>query len=213
MSEALLSELVPRVERSPVAKGPVDGFRPNDRASSTVELTALPTVHAGQLWLVELPTAERKFSPFEFRALTTANVVIYDRALASTVARALPLGGYAEPAPASEPASDLAWERCLRFARDGWSVVRLVHPQGRVQRIQHLSKRLRAAKGPASLPVSVFANTGAGYERSEAELDGLGDIISSYSLKQTLALTIIIDTPGAGVAPRLSVVSSNGLAG
>jgi hypothetical protein len=157
--------------------------------------------------------AERRCSPLEHRALTTANVIIYDHGLAAIVAGILPLGSYAEPAPSGEIAADRVWERCLRFAREGWSVVRLVHPQGRVRRTRHLSERLRAAKGPPDLPVSIFANIGGGYEKSEARLDGLSDIVNGYSGRQPLALTLVLNVPGAGAAPRFSVVSSNGLAG
>ena len=59
----------------------------------------------------------------EYRALTTANLVIYDRPLAKTLATILPLGGYAEPAASIDQSQDRPLERCLSFAQDGWSVV------------------------------------------------------------------------------------------
>ena len=96
----------PLVQRPPVA----------------VDLPALPSVQPGKLWLVEFPLTEPVLSPLEHRALTTANVVIYDRSLEKAVARALPLGSYAEPAIPGHA----GWERVIRFARDGWSVAKLV---------------------------------------------------------------------------------------
>jgi hypothetical protein len=178
----------------------------------------LPTVQPGQLWLVELPATAPHFSPLEHQALTSANVVIYDRALAPTVARLLPLGGYAEPAVPGERAS--AWERCLGFARDGWSVVRLVDPRvepgglpgrERTHRICRLSERWLGVERLAGFPVLIFANTGCGaYERSEAALDGL---INHQSFEQTRTLTLIFRAIDTAAAPRFRVASANGLAG
>ena len=131
MSEALKDdagfsvwEPVPGVERLALAPEPVDmlvhtargraslpiparQIRHKSLLAGAVDLPALPTVGPSQLWYVELPSAERKFSPLEYQVLTTANVVIYDRALASTVARFLPIGGYAEPAAPSNHASEI----------------------------------------------------------------------------------------------------------
>src|SRR5260370_16833519 len=70
-------------------------------AAATLGPSALPVMRPGQLWLVELPTTTPKFAPLEYRALSNANVVIYDRALAPTVACFSPLGGDSEPAASS----------------------------------------------------------------------------------------------------------------
>ena len=74
--------------------------RHGHRSARAVGSMELPAVQPGQLWCVELPS-EPTFSQLEYRALTTANVVIYDRVLAPTVARFLPIRGYAEPAAPS----------------------------------------------------------------------------------------------------------------
>ena len=66
--------------------------------AGTLEWPPLLAVEPGQLWLVEISATDSELGPLEYRALTTANVVIYDRALDSTVSKFLPLGGYAEPA-------------------------------------------------------------------------------------------------------------------
>lgn len=66
--------------------------------------------------------------------MTDGNVIIYDRALEAVVAKALPLGGYAEPELSARTV-----QRCLQCACDGWSVVRLVDRQTpAVMRIAHL---------------------------------------------------------------------------
>src|SRR5690349_18134531 len=105
------------------------GIGDESRAAATLGLSELPLMQPGQLWWVELPTRGPELAPFEYRALSTANVLVYDRALASTVARHLPLGSYAEPAALDHGRLNLASERCLRFARDGWSVARLLQPR------------------------------------------------------------------------------------
>jgi hypothetical protein len=194
---------------------PTGQTRHGDLSIDLVRWPALPVVGPGELYFTELAATELGLASLEYRALTTANVVIYDRVLAPTVAKFLPLGGYAEPATPRRGAPDAIWERCLRFVRDGWSVVRLVTPSGaRISEIRHLSEGLRRGKVPADLPVSVFANLGGGvYERSEAQLAELGDIIDLHYSEQPQLLTVVCDAIGGEVAPRLSVASTNGLAG
>jgi hypothetical protein len=121
-------------------------------------LPALPSVHAGELWLVEFPPPEFQPSPFGQRALTTANVVIYDRSLEAIVAGSLPLVGYAEP---SNP-GDGIWRRTLRFARDGWGVVELVDSayfsrSERIVIIRRSTDRLLAVGLSSHVPVSIFS--------------------------------------------------------
>ena len=238
MSEAAITEaawsqrdLVPSVERSLIARGSREVYssaaeqpitrslsigkrRDRDWSSSSAELTA---VAPGQLWVVELSATEPSLSPLEYRVITTANVVIYDRPLAPMVAKVLPLGGYAEPASSSgERRLDQAWERCLRFARNGWSVVRLVEhspsPQQRFERIQCLTERLMAAEAPANLPVLLFVDAGCDtYEKTEAPLGALSPAIGAHGVERRLSIAFTVIN--AGAAPRLSVASSNGLAG
>src|SRR4051794_18712157 len=103
-------------------------LRPTARARDEWHLATMlcpsdiPVMRPGQLWLVEFPATPPEFAPLEHRALSGANVVIYDRALAPTVARLLPVGGYAEPVASSDGHSGAGSERCVRFIRDGWSV-------------------------------------------------------------------------------------------
>ena len=145
MSEALIREagsLLSEFTDLPVS---TNGWSPY-RSQTAGECPKLPTLQAGQLWYVELPSTEFAFSPLEYQALTTANVVIYDRALATTVARLMPIGGYAEPATPRGDASD-GFDRCIRFARDGWSVARLVRPgRRRVDMLRQLTERLLGSR-------------------------------------------------------------------
>src|SRR5262249_7460422 len=63
------------------------------------ECPVLPDIQPGKVWVVEQTSTELRLSSLAHRAISAANVVIYDRALDPIVAANLPLGGYAEPAP------------------------------------------------------------------------------------------------------------------
>ena len=179
--------------------------RHNNHSTGLVTWSGLPAMRSGQLWLTALASAEPEPAPLEYSALTTANVIIYDRALAPIVAKFLPLGGYAEPAVRSEDGSGATSARCVRFARDGWSVARLVQPS---REFRHLSQLALSLKMPADLRVKVFANLGRGvYETSEIRLDEL------IHFDRSSSLTVICDAIGSGHGPKLSVASTNGLAG
>src|SRR5204862_969780 len=78
------------------------------QAAPTLGFSELPVIRRGQLWFVELPESGPGLAPFEYGGLTTANIVVYDRALAPTVARHLPLGSYAEPATSSDGRTGVA---------------------------------------------------------------------------------------------------------
>jgi hypothetical protein len=192
--------------------------RPHGRNWPTrwVEASEMPAVEPGQLWFVELP-AGGDVSPLERRALTSANVVIYDRTLADTVAAILPLGAYAEPAVAADAVPDQSLERSLRFVLDGWSVVRLIDPaelplRERVEEIRGLSDRLLAIKSPRKLPIILFASEdAAALWKTEPFLDTLGATIDQCAPESRVAL--VFGAVRARSAPTFSIASSNGLAG
>ena len=148
MSEALLTRDAP-------APAQLQRFRSGKtcdrrRLAPVIEAPALPNIEPGQLWLVELPPTTDVWSPLEYRALTAANIIMYDRTLAKMVGDFLPLGGYAEPAAASGAAFDAAAERAWRFACDGWSVARFVDPRAlsgrqRIEKPFHKSWRARTS--------------------------------------------------------------------
>jgi hypothetical protein len=173
----------------------------------------------GQLWLVELPATAPEVAPLEYRALSNANVVIYDRALAPTVARFLPLGGYAEPVSWSDGQSGTGSERCVHFVREDWSVARLLHPgfqlfRERLDKIRQLSHSLLTSDIPGDLPVQIFVSTAPGrYERNETQLHRLDAIVGAYAPVRSSMFTIVLDVTDTGGAPHFSVASANGLAG
>ena len=181
------------------------------RHRAVAALPTLPVVASGQLWLVELAVAGA-LSASARHVMDGANVVIYDRALADAVAGSLPLGGYAEPAAAQ----DATASRCVRFARDGWSVARLLPARlaqrERTRRVQDIVDELAAAKVAGRLPVTILAAGADGIEeRLEARFDDLAAIVASYP-RDTL-LAIVIDAFGGGAAAPLQAVAANGLAG
>jgi hypothetical protein len=122
----------------------------------------LPTLKPRQLWLIEQVPATA-LSGLDRGAITSANVVIYDRALASVVAEALPLGGYAEPLSFFCQESGRALSpRALQFAAEGWSVVQLVEasPCWR-ERLQQAPGELSGVSAAGDAAVRLIAKHGA----------------------------------------------------
>ncbi len=218
MSETMADELG-SLRWIPAPLGATAGARDEWHAATTLGPAELPVMRPSQLWLVELPATAPEFAPLEYRALAAANVVIYDRVLAPTVARLLPLGGYAEPVASGDGQFEAGTERCVRFVRDAWSVARLLHPgfrsgRERLDKIRQLSHRLLTLEMPADLPVQIFVSAGRGrYERNETQLRRLDAIIAAYASMRSSTFTIVLDATDTGGAPRFSVASANGLAG
>ena len=234
MSETLISDAVrsswdlpSHDEDFPTAKRSL-GDLPPGRAVSHHPVSRLPgsckgdpasppTVLPGQLWLIEMSASDITRSVPEIAAITTANVVIYDRSLAPVVAQHLPLGGYAEPASTSRVQPDRTLARCLQFARDGWSVAWLTEPgslhSARLEQVRDLSARLTA--GNASATCSVFRladpnNTEAGLTTAADPGASAGPGPGHHRAGR---LGIVVDAGVGDAAPRISVASSNGLAG
>src|SRR5207245_7782398 len=135
----------------------------------------LPGVLPGQIWVVEHDPG-MPLSPLDRAVLIGANVVLYDRALASLVAQLLPLGAYAEPLPGVEPATGPAiMPRALDFAAEGWSVVQLVTagPAWRA-RLAAVPPALFRASRDGALPLRVVATDSgrqqAAFDAGEAEV-------------------------------------------
>jgi hypothetical protein len=174
-------------------------------------LPPIPAVTPGQLWLIELPVGSTLSAPAR-HVLDGADVVIYDRALTGMVANALPLGTYAEPAARS----DASPSRCVRFARDGWSVARLL-PAGlpqraRTRQVQDVVDELAAARVAGRLPVSILAESADGSEnRFQTRFDDLASTVAYHPSDALLA--IAIDAFGVAAPTRLHAAAANGLAG
>ncbi|HZC97768.1 MAG TPA: hypothetical protein VE267_16885, partial [Bradyrhizobium sp.] len=78
MSETMADELGP-LRWSPTPLPATAGARDEWHAATTLGFAELPLVRPGQLWLVELPATAPELAPLEYRAVSNANVVIYDR--------------------------------------------------------------------------------------------------------------------------------------
>ena len=175
----------------------------------------LPRVAGGQIWLVEATAAKAPPSAPAQHALDSANVVIYDRSLGGRLAVGFPLGTYAEPAPDADGTGAVAAARCVRFARDGWSVVRLLPPRPaqreRLRRVREIVRGLTGAGAPGSLPVRVLAEATYGIrDESETRLDRLADTVATYDRDTRLAIVIDAFAEAAAAPP---LVAANGLAG
>ena len=183
---------------------------PNPHA---VECSALPGIQPGELWVVEHSSTDPHLPHFGRHAVTSANVVIYDRALYPILAANLPRGGYAEPAPWPVEAIDRTVDRCIQFARDGWSVVWLAD-RGTLRdaRISRMIERMISAGCPASLSVTLFASAnGSISQQTETELGRIEIVIDATTPE--VPLTITFASVGTGATAHLHAISSNGLAG
>ena len=113
------------------------------------------TVEPGQIWLVEQDPAW-PLSAVDRDALTSANVMIYDRALAPLVAQVLPIGGYAEPLPATGHAAGPAISpRALRVGRRRAGASRNWSRRARADACAWASCRRRCS-GPAAPAICRF---------------------------------------------------------
>jgi hypothetical protein len=166
----------------------------------------LPTLGPSQLWVIEQARATA-LTGLDRDALTSANVVIYDRALASVVADVLPLGGYAEPLAFSCQAAGRALSpRALQFAADGWSVVQLVEasPCWR-ERLHQAPVELSRVSDGGYATVRLIAKQGA--ERYQ-ELGGdLDDADHDHPM------TVIFGPIATRGTAQLYPFTGNGLAG
>lgn len=179
-------------------------------------LSTFPGIEPGQLWLIELPTAESQPSPLVRCVLDQVNVVIYDRALTDLVAKSLPLGGYAEPAASADEANDPSGARAVRFAGDGWSVARLVPARPtqreRIVRVRRLIDELATTKAASEVAVTVLGELSEGVcEPTQTRLNRLDQVVVTYP--RDARLTIVVDGINRQTAARLHAVAGNGLAG
>ena len=172
-------------------------------------LAPMPAVEPGQLWLIEVSPGGGA-SALARHVVDSANVVIYDHAVADSLAARLPLGTYAERA------GDGSAARSVRFARDGWSVARLLAApatqRDRVAGIRRLVEELAGGPAPADLAVTVIGELADGIcEPTETRLDRLDLVVVTYP--HDARLTVIVGGLGAPGAARAQNVAGNGLAG
>ena len=171
-----------------------------------------PTVDPGQIWLVE-QDPDWPLSAVDRDALTDANVVIYDRALAPLVAQVLPIGAYAEPLAVTGHANGAAISpRALALASEGWSVAQLVEANpSRRWRMRILPPTLVRAGGAGDLPVRVIAKAAADRCRVlDLGLHELAEFLAEFGEDELLTLVF---GPVIARSAAQAHAFANGLAG
>jgi siroheme synthase len=198
--------------RRPSSRRPGAGGRGNP-ANATAPAAAL-----GRLYLIERCGGELGLTAAEQAALVSANIIVYERSLAGLVAAVLPLGAYAEPAPEAEQTSAgqaPVFERCLKFALDGWSVVQLMERRPRVERARwprDAAEQLVSAGVSGDIPVLVLVDAACGGPlKIETRLHSAQAIIDQHGLPGGLMMVLGPIVPGP--APPVYAFAANGLAG
>jgi hypothetical protein len=177
---------------------------------------AAPAAGPGRLYLIERCGGELGLTAAEQQALVSANIIVYERPLAALVAAVLPFGGYAEPAPeASQAQNRPVFERCLKFALDGWSVVQLMERRPRAERarwIEDAAGQLMAAGVSSDLPVLVLVDAACGGPLSiETKLGSAHAVIDDRLLPG--GVMMVLGPIVRGPAPQVYAFAANGLAG
>jgi hypothetical protein len=172
-----------------------------------------PGIEPGQIWVIEQNPAP-VWSALDGSALASADVVLYERALARLMPDLLSPGGYAEPLAADADAGDPALSpRAVKLAGDGWRVVQLVRPcRDRRQRLRRSAAALAGPNGAGGPAIRLIAKTTGAEGCSRAsrgtELAALVDGLAEDAL-----LTLILG-PLAGSIPAAAWgFAGNGLAG
>jgi hypothetical protein len=182
---------------------------------------AAPAAGPGRLYLIERCGGDLGLTAAEQQALVCANIIVYERSLASLVAGVLPLGAYAEPAPEAGQAQDRpVFERCLKFALDGWSVVQLMErrsPTERARWIQDAAAQLVTAGVSSDIPVLVLVDAACGGPLTiETQLGSAHAVIADRGLPDGVIMggvMLVLGPIAAGPAPQVYAFAANGLAG
>ena len=195
--------------RRPLSRLPGAGKREQPGA-------AAPVAGPGRLYLIERCGGELGLTAAEQEALVSANIIVYERSLAHLVAAVLPLGAYAEPAPEAEQASDgPVFERCLKFALDGWSVVQLMERRPGAEHARwtrDAALQLVSAGVSGDIPVLVLVDaTCGGPLKIETRLHSAQAVIDEHGLPGGLMMVLGPIAPGP--APQVYAFAANGLAG
>ncbi|HEX3538701.1 MAG TPA: hypothetical protein VHU15_18230 [Stellaceae bacterium] len=165
----------------------------------------------GELWFIE-HCLSQPLAAGDRDALTAANVVLYQRALAPLVASVLPLGSYAEPLPTG---GDTALSpRAMTFAGEGWSVAQLVENDAAAEaRLQRIDRVLNAIAVFGDLPVQVIIKPAMGGCREvDVSLRTAFDVVCDIGSEGLLTLVfgpLPLRLPVAAV----HAFTANGLAG
>ena len=169
------------------------------------------TVQPGEYWLIEQPPGKSLCS-LDRSALSSADIVIYDRPLAAVVAQVLPIGRYAEPLFHSGEPQPAVSPRALRFAAEGWRVVQLLEARrGDNQRLRDAVQALIQLRAD-DLPLLAIAKRAVdGQQLRDGLLQDLPELIEKFAADDPL--TLILGPLVAGCAAPPHAFVANGLAG
>jgi hypothetical protein len=181
-----------------------DSKHPIDAES---EPAHLPDLAGGQVWVIEISPPD-ELSTLHRKIVTESNVMIYDRSLEAIVAGVLPPGGYAEADSSAQAA-----QRCVRLARDGWSVVRLVDRQTPAhRRTAHLQDLARRWQTIAISEPTIFFSSGAGRDCRRINAARAVDAALTAAIDEDVR-TVVFCAIGAAFVPTSVATPANGLAG
>jgi siroheme synthase len=169
------------------------------------------TVQPGEYWLIE--QALRKGpSSLDLGALSSADIVIYDRPLAALVAQVLPIGRYAEPLFDNGEPQPAVSRRALRFATEGWRVAQLIEArQGSNQRLHNTVEALTQLRVDDLPLLAIAKRTVDGQQLRDGRLHDLPELIDEFAPDDPL--TLILGPLVAGCAAPPHTFAGNGLAG
>jgi hypothetical protein len=168
-------------------------------------------VQPGEYWLIEQPLG-KGLSSLDRGALSSADIVIYDRRLAALVAQVLPMGRYAEPLFRNGEAQPAVLPRALRFATDGWRVAQLLEArQGDNHRLHDAVEALIRLQAN-DLPLLAVAKRAVDrQELRDGRLHNLLELIGEFAADDPLTLILGPLVAGCVVPPH--AFAGNGLAG
>jgi hypothetical protein len=169
------------------------------------------TVQPGEYWLIEQPLAAG-LSSLDLGALSSADIVIYDRPLAALVAQVLPIGRYAEPLFDNGEPQRAVSPRALRFATEGWRVAQLLEArQGDSQRLYHTVEALIQLWADDLPLLAIAKRTVDGQQLWDGRLHDLPELIDKFAADDPLTLILGPFVTGCAAPPH--AFSGNGLAG
>ena len=166
------------------------------------------SVGPGEIWLIEHDPGDELCS-LDSVALTKANVILYERALAPLVAELLPIHAYAEPLTQHDGAAPMISRRAVEFAATGWSVVQLVAPPG-LRRDDVRVPALVSEDVPAQVIAKVRPSDPQASDHRAADVASLPTMIAKFAPGE--ALTVVIG-PLARSGGAAASFTANGLAG
>jgi siroheme synthase len=169
------------------------------------------TLQPGEYWLIEQALG-KGLSSLDLGALSSADIVIYDRPLAALVAQVLPIGRYAEPLFDNGGAQPAVSPRGLRFATEGWRVAQLIEARrGNNQRLRDAVEALIQLKADDLPLLAIAKRTVDRQQLRDGRLHDLPELIDEFAPDDPLTLILGPLVDGCAAPPH--AFAGNGLAG